>query len=44
MQQAPSSLARRLGWLLLFWAAGVLALGALALCLRLLMRLAGLGA
>lgn len=35
---------RRLGWMLLFWVAGVLALGVVALLLRLLMNSAGLTA
>lgn len=35
---------RRLGWMLLFWVAGVLALGVVALLLRLLMSSAGLTA
>ncbi len=34
----------RLGWMALLWAAGVLAMGAAALALRGLMRLAGLAA
>ena len=34
--------ARRLGWLAVYWLAGVAALGAVALLLRTLMRLAGL--
>ena len=33
---------RRLGWLVVLWAAGVAALGAVALALRLLMRAAGM--
>lgn len=35
---------RRLGWMLLFWVAGVLVLGVIALLLRLLMNSAGLTA
>jgi len=39
-----SRLWRRLGWLLLIWAASVTALALLALLFRMLMRLAGLSA
>jgi hypothetical protein len=39
-----SSRTRRLLWFVLLWAAGVAALGAVALLLRLAMRLAGLNA
>ena len=34
---------RRVGWLVLLWAAGVATLGAVAVIVRLLMRAAGLG-
>lgn len=40
--EAPPSRLRRLGWLLAIWAASVLALGAVAWLIRLLMGLAGL--
>lgn len=41
MARAPLWL-RRLGWMVLLWGAGVAALGALALFLRLVMRALGL--
>ncbi len=40
--QAPVSWPKRIGWLVLIWAASVLALGAVALVFRFLMNLAGL--
>lgn len=42
--EAPASWAKRIGWLVLIWAASVLALGAVALIFRFLMNLAGLTA
>ena len=39
---APVSWPKRIGWLVLIWAASVLALGAVALIFRMLMNLAGL--
>lgn len=41
--QAPKSIWKRLGWLVLIWALGVGALGAVALGVRWIMGLAGLG-
>lgn len=41
MRQKPTWL-RRLGWMVALWAAGVAALGAIALALRLLMHAAGM--
>lgn len=40
--QAPVSWPKRVGWLVLIWAASVLALGAVAYAFRFLMNLAGL--
>ncbi|MGI6852398.1 DUF2474 domain-containing protein [Mesorhizobium sp. 1B3] len=42
--EAPASLPKRIGWLILIWTASVLALGAVALAFRFLMNLAGLTA
>jgi Protein of unknown function (DUF2474) len=39
---APASWARRIGWLVLIWAASVLALGMVAVIIRVLMTAAGL--
>ena len=38
----PSSLWKRLGWLVAIWAASVLTLGVVALLLRLIMHAAGM--
>lgn len=38
----PNSWPKRIGWLILIWAASVLALGLVALIFRMLMNLAGL--
>lgn len=40
--ETPTSWPKRIGWLILIWAASVLALGAVAIVFRLLMNLAGL--
>ena len=40
--QTPGSWPKRLGWLVLIWAASVLTLGAVALIFRLIMNMAGL--
>lgn len=40
--QKPGSWPKRLGWLVLIWAASVLTLGAVALIFRLIMNMAGL--
>jgi hypothetical protein len=42
--QAPVSWPKRIGWLIVLWAAGVLAVGLVAVAFRLLMGLAGLTA
>jgi len=42
--RAPDSWAKRIGWLILLWAAGVLAVGVVAVAFRILMNLAGLTA
>lgn len=42
--EAPASWTKRIGWLVVIWAASVLALGAVALVFRFLMSLAGLTA
>ncbi|HVK90041.1 MAG TPA: DUF2474 domain-containing protein [Mycoplana sp.] len=42
--QPPSSWPKRLGWLVLIWAASVLTVGAVALLFRLIMNMAGLTA
>ncbi|WP_333814329.1 DUF2474 domain-containing protein [Tabrizicola sp.] len=39
---APRSLAKRIGWLVLIWALSVLALGVVAYGFRLVMKAAGL--
>jgi len=41
-ESAPAPLRKRLGWLVLIWAASVLALGAVAWLMRLLMNAVGL--
>jgi hypothetical protein len=41
-KRAPRRWLRRIGWMLLIWSASVAALGAVALGLRLLMRLIGM--
>ncbi len=38
MQPAPTSVWKRLGWMLLIWSASVAALGALSLILRLWLK------
>lgn len=43
-QQAPASWPKRVGWLVLIWAASVAALGVVAWLFRFLMGLAGLTA
>ena len=40
----PGLWLKRLGWLLLFWVLGVAALGLVALSLKTVMRMVGLGA
>jgi hypothetical protein len=42
--EAPVSWPRRIGWLIMLWAAGVLTVGLVAVAFRLLMGLAGLTA
>jgi hypothetical protein len=42
--QPPRSWPKRLGWLVLIWAASVLTVGAVALLFRLIMNMAGLTA
>ena len=42
--QAPNSWAKRIGWLILLWAAGVVTVGLVAVAFRVLMNLAGLTA
>lgn len=44
VSDAPPSLSRRLGWLVLIWACSVGALAVAALAMRILMRMAGLSA
>jgi len=44
VSDTPSSLSRRLGWLVLIWACSVAALAVAALAMRILMRMAGLAA